>query len=78
MAHPLLLGVIALLFLLSIFHAQQYTVSVIQRDKSPLLSYFVQNNSIYKQVFNPTWIQPSEGTDYRKGILARTQDCEYN
>jgi hypothetical protein len=55
--------------------SQLYMVSVLQRDPEPLLSYLVKNNSVYKQVFNPTWIQPTEGTNFRKGILARTQDC---
>jgi hypothetical protein len=52
-------------------------VRVLQRDPSPLLSYLVVNNSIYKQVFNPTWIQASPGTNNRAGLLARTQDCDY-
>lgn len=66
---------ISILLSLCISHAQLYTVSVVQRDLNPILSYLVQNNSIYRQVFNPTWIQPTEGTNFRKGILARTQDC---
>ena len=55
--------------------SQIYTVTVLRRDSEPLLSYFVKKNSVYKQVFNPTWVQPTEGTNFRKGILARTQDC---
>jgi len=53
-------------------------VRIIQRDKAPLLSHFVLNNSQYKQVFNPTWIHPSLGTNHRKGLLVRTQDCDVN
>lgn len=54
-----------------------YSVSLIQRDSSPILSYLVQNNSQYKQVFNPTWMPPSLATNNKKGLIARTQDCEY-
>lgn len=57
--------------------AQRYLVTVIQRDSQPLLSYLVKNNSVYKQVFNPTWIPPSSGTNMRKGLLVRTQNCDY-
>jgi len=64
--------------LAAVSFSQIYNVTVTQRDSEPLLSYLVKNNSIYKQVFNPTWIQPTVGTNYRKGILARTQDCDYN
>lgn len=53
-------------------------VIVLSRDTQPLLSYLVQNNSQYKQVFNPTWIEPTANTNQRKGLLVRTQDCAYN
>lgn len=56
----------------------KYEVKVVQRDSEPLLSYLVKNNSVYRQVFNPTWVPPSKGTRMRKGLLARTQNCDYN
>ena len=58
--------------------AQKYRVTLIQRDSEPILSNLVKNNSKFKQVFNPTWITPSEGTFQRQGLLIRTQDCDYN
>jgi predicted GH43/DUF377 family glycosyl hydrolase len=72
----------SLLYLLLIVCASShefmvYTVTVAQRDTQPLLSYLVQNNSVYKQVFNPTWMPPSAGTAQRKGLIIRTQDCDY-
>lgn len=68
-----------LLFFLCLWFAvaQKYIVTVIQRDSEPLLSYIVKNNSVYKQVFNPTWVPPSPGTNMRKGLLVRTQNCDY-
>jgi len=53
--------------LLAFVHVQAFKaeVRVLQRDPAPLLSYLVVNNSVYKQVFNPTWIQASPGTNNR-------------
>lgn len=69
--------IVLLFFCLWVATGQKYLVTVIQRDEQPLLSYLVRNNSVYKQVFNPTWIPPSAGTSMRKGLLARTQNCDY-
>jgi predicted GH43/DUF377 family glycosyl hydrolase len=57
--------------------AALYSVTLTQRDSQPLLSYLVQNNSKYKQVFNPTWMPASTATANRKGLIIRTQDCDY-
>jgi hypothetical protein len=76
----LITNMLRLLILVSCFMGAlslQYTVKVVQRDTEPLISYLVQNNSEPKQVFNPTWIAPSQGTSSRKGLLIRTQNCEY-
>lgn len=54
-----------------------YDVVLLQRDSTPILSYLVQNNSVYKQVFNPTWMPASPATNNRKGLIIRTQDCDY-
>lgn len=54
-----------------------YQVNLIQRDSIPILSNLVLNNSVYKQVFNPTWMPPSPATNQRKGLIIRTQDCDY-
>ena len=68
------LAILLLLFVGSI--GKQYIVSINRIDK-PLLSYLHQNTSVYKQVFNPSWIEPSAGTKNRSGLLVRTQDCPY-
>lgn len=70
--------IVLLVMLLHWAYCQSYQVRVTQRDSEPLLSYLLKNNSAYKQVFNPTWIPPSNGTSMRKGLLARTQNCDYN
>lgn len=70
--------IVLYIFLLAWAYSQRYDVKVIQRDSEPLLSYLVNNNSVYKQVFNPTWVPPSKNTNNRKGLLARTQNCDYN
>lgn len=69
---------IILLILAVHIGCEVYEVKVVQRDAVPLLSYLVQNNSIFKQVYNPTWMPPSAGTNQRKGLIVRTQDCEYD
>lgn len=70
----------AFVCLLLIFSALSltYDVVLVQRDSAPILSYLVQNNSVYKQVFNPTWMPASPGTNNKKGLIIRTQDCDYN
>ena len=67
-----------ILALFCVVLSQKYFVKVIQKDSEPLISYLVTNNSIYKQVFNPTWIPPSPGTNNRKGLLARSQNCDFD
>jgi len=47
---------INMIFVLIFIASCQYNVEVMQRDTQPILSYLVQNNSYYKQVFNPTWV----------------------
>jgi predicted GH43/DUF377 family glycosyl hydrolase len=66
---------IVVLVLLVLAAGQQYRVNLLQRDSQPLLSYLEVNNSFYKQVFNPTWVPPSEGTQQKQGLLIRTQNC---
>jgi hypothetical protein len=66
-----------LVCLISLISSTVYSVQISDRDSLPLLSYFIQNNTIYKQVFNPTWV-PTSPTYPRKGLLIRTQDCQYN
>lgn len=60
------------LFTTSVF-SDSYTFSVDKED-SPVLSY-VDGSSSYQQVFNPTWIQASAGTQNQQGLLVRTQNC---
>ena len=36
-----------------------YMVVVKDRPNEPILSHLNQNNSVYRQVFNPTWIDYS-------------------
>lgn len=50
-------------------------VKVVQRDSKPLLSY-IDGTSTYQQIFNPTWVEPSKATGGKRGILARTQNCD--
>jgi len=54
---------------------QSYSVSVVSRSTSPILSY-IDKTSTYQQIFNPTWVEPSDGTGGKKGIIARTQNCD--
>jgi predicted GH43/DUF377 family glycosyl hydrolase len=55
--------------------APSYSVSIVTRSSSPVLS-FVGNTSTYQQIFNPTWVQATSGTNGKAGIIARTQDCD--
>lgn len=74
----MMLRYVMLVLLLALSSCSAYDVVVIQRDSDPILSYLVQGNSVYRQVFNPTWVPPSPGTRGRKGLLIRTQDCDFS
>ena len=50
-----------------------YEVSTLV-DPLPLISA-VQGNSDFSWAFNPTWVQPSNGTGQRSGLLVRSQNC---
>lgn len=52
--------------------ATSYTVEVAVVPE-PLLSYGPRNT--WRQVFNPTWVEPSPGTGQRSGLLVRSQNC---
>lgn len=52
----------------------EYAVSVTQRFSKTDIS-FVDGTSSYSQVFNPTWVEPTAGTNFRSGLLVRTQNC---
>lgn len=53
---------------------QCYAASLERFDPRPVLS-FVDGSSTFAQVFNPSWVQPSTGTQGRQGLLVRTQNC---
>ena len=72
--------VILLVFSLSclgVVVVNSYSVSVLSRSESPILSY-IDHTSTYQQIFNPTWVEASSGTGGKKGIIARTQNCVSN
>ncbi|GAV09226.1 hypothetical protein RvY_18800 [Ramazzottius varieornatus] len=54
-----------------------YSVTVLERGATPVLSY-VDGTSDYQQVHNPTWVEPSAATQGKKGLIVRTQDCDFN
>eukprot|EP00729_Bicosta_minor_P002293 gene2293-13923_t len=39
----------------------------------PIVSY--PSNSNWQEVFNPTWVQPTEATGNKSGLLIRSQNC---
>lgn len=51
-----------------------HKLTVILRPPHPVLS-FIDNTTSYEQIMNPTWIEASAGTNGKKGLLARTQNC---
>ena len=53
---------------------QCYAHKVVSFDANPVMS-FVDGSSSFGQVFNPSWIEASEGTGQRAGLLIRTQNC---
>lgn len=60
---------------LVVVEAFNYQVTVSQRDTSPILAY-IDKTSVYQQIFNPTWIEPTPLTNGKGGLLARTQNCD--
>lgn len=49
-------------------------VLVVSRDPVPGLSY-IDKTSTFQQVFNPTYVEPTENTKRESGLLIRTQNC---
>ena len=47
------------------------------RYPEPSLSFLNINKSVYKQVFNPTWIGLNNQSTRNGGLLVQTQDCDY-
>eukprot|EP01034_Spumella_vulgaris_P027658 gene27658-34408_t len=66
---------LALLGFSAVSAAPVYTVSVVTKSSTPVLS-FVGNTSTYQQIFNPSWIEATAGTNGKSGIIARTQNCD--
>jgi len=66
--------VIVFLSVSNLCFAQQYTVWVETPESEPLIAFETGQSSFY-QVFNPSWVESSPGTNYRQGILIRTQNC---
>jgi predicted GH43/DUF377 family glycosyl hydrolase len=52
----------------------QYEVRMVAHHKAPEVS-LIDGTSTYSLVFNPTFIEPSPGTNNRRGLLIRTQNC---
>jgi len=64
----------AWLFFRVVASEQCYDASVTSFDTHPVVS-FLDGTSAYWNVFNPSWIQPSNGTHGKSGLLIRTQNC---
>ena len=69
-----MLSSIALLASASIALGAKFDVAVDRISTTPSLSW-VGGNSLFQQAFNPTWVEPSKGTNYREGIIVRSQNC---
>jgi predicted GH43/DUF377 family glycosyl hydrolase len=52
----------------------QYEVRMISHHEAPELS-LIDGTSTYSLVFNPTFVEASPGTNNRRGLLIRTQNC---
>jgi predicted GH43/DUF377 family glycosyl hydrolase len=53
---------------------QCYAATVSRFAKDPVLSA-IYGNSDFAQVFNPSWVEASEGTSGKAGLIVRTQNC---
>lgn len=62
------------LSLANIYRAE-VDVIVVKRDSKPILS-FIDASSVYAQATNPTWLEASEGTQGKRGLIARIQNCK--
>eukprot|EP00759_Apiculatamorpha_spiralis_P057405 PhF_6_TR8638/c0_g1_i2/m.13492/K20885/K20885; beta-1,2-mannobiose phosphorylase / 1,2-beta-oligomannan phosphorylase len=51
-----------------------YHVDVLSLPVDPKLSY-LDGNSMFPQTFNPAYVEPSPGTNNKKGLLVRAQNC---
>jgi predicted GH43/DUF377 family glycosyl hydrolase len=71
----LYLTILAVILSVAQASSQQYDVKILSRSAKPVLSY-IDGTSTFQQIFNPTYIQPSKGTNGKSGLLARTQNCD--
>jgi len=53
---------------------QCFAAKVTEFGTNPVLSH-LQGSSTFSEVFNPSWIQASEGTNGKAGLLVRSQNC---
>jgi predicted GH43/DUF377 family glycosyl hydrolase len=69
--------IISLMIFLRMFcdAEEKFNVNVLVRDTKPLLS-FIDQTSTYQQIFNPTWVEPTTQTNFKRGLLVRTQNCD--
>lgn len=73
-ANRSLISVVYVLSTIAIVVAQNYSVTVIQRPDTTIVSA-VDKTSSFSLVFNPSWIEPSASTGQKSGLLMRTQNC---
>jgi len=52
----------------------QYTVAVVSKPAQPVISY-MDGSTAWPQSFNPSFVEPSEGTGQVSGLLVRAQNC---
>jgi len=55
-------------------NALAYDVTALRTSTEPILSS-VRGTSAFEQTFNPSWIEPTAGTNFRSGLLIRSQNC---
>lgn len=55
-------------------HASTYEVNVVSRPSKTVLSY-VDKSTSYTLTFNPSWVEASPSTNYKSGLMIRTQNC---
>ena len=53
---------------------QCYKAKTTSLPSKPVVSW-VDGSATYQQVFNPSWIEASAGTQGKAGIIIRTQNC---
>eukprot|EP01032_Pedospumella_encystans_P039104 gene39104-44332_t len=76
-ARIVLLCIVAALCTFLSAAASTYDVKVVKRPSTTVISN-IDGTTSFTLVFNPSWVEASDSTGGKSGLLMRTQNCTIN